>query len=286
MSKHSSSPAKSEEPNKKHKPEDQQTPSWAQEILREMKDLKSTLGTKCDEAKISADQAKQSANDTKKAFTSMESKIQDLERRLQILEAKPPSPSPNPQSSATLRARSQGAHVTEDEEQKRLRTAVVTGWNRDSMSKAVLEDVDELLKSLPRKIDVKVSTPGPRCSMAFLEFQDVESMIDFLKTYDNKTPPEVNDVKIYCHPNKTRMERTRDHAMRKFWRTLLTKLGPHQDRFARNYHRGIIWVDSVRVAEWNSDLGRLDFHQASFDGLNLEICSDELRSEWEKLMKA
>ena len=159
---------KSEEPNKKHKPEDQQTPSWAQEILREMKDLKSTLGTKCDEAKISADQAKQSANDTKKAFTSMESKIQDLERRLQILEAKPPSPSPNPQSSATLRARSQGAHVTEDEEQKRLRTAVVTGWNRDSMSKTVLQDVDELLKSLPRKIDVKVSTPGPRCSMAFL----------------------------------------------------------------------------------------------------------------------
>ena len=28
-----------------------------------------------------------------------------------------------------------------------------------------------------------------------------------------------------------------------FGRTLLTKLGPHQDRFARNYHRGIIWVD-------------------------------------------
>ena len=188
MSKHSSSPAKSEEPNKKHKPEDQQTPSWAQEILREMKDLKSTLGTKCDEAKISADQAKQSANDTKKAFTSMESKIQDLERRLQILEAKPPSPSPNPQSSATLRARSQGAHVTEDEEQKRLRTAVVTGWNRDSMSKTVLQDVDELLKSLPRKIDVKVSTPGPRCSMAFLEFQDVESMIDFLQNIWQQDP--------------------------------------------------------------------------------------------------
>eukprot|EP00435_Cladocopium_sp_Y103_P074079 s11_g46.t1 len=284
--KHITSPSKHDDGQKRHKPEDQQTPPWANDILKEMREMKTSLGAKCDDAKEAADLAKKSADETRVSLQAMDLRIKDLESRLQALEAEKTKTNTNKPPPSSVRSRSQGARVTEDEEQRRLRTAVATGWERDSLSQTIKKDVQDFLKDMESLVDinVKVFTPGPRCSMAFMEFEDEDLMMDFLRVYDNKNPTQVNSVKIYCHPNKTREERSRDHAIRKFWRTLLTNIGAHQDRFARNYHRGIVWVDRVRVAEWDQTSSKLIFHEAQFNALNLGMNATAFKTEWDAIM--
>ena len=71
MMKHGNSPSKHEDGLERHKPDEQQTPPWAHDILKEVRDMKNSLGAKCDDAMMRSGRAsiQKSADETTESLS-------------------------------------------------------------------------------------------------------------------------------------------------------------------------------------------------------------------------
>lgn len=162
-----------------------------------------------------AKEARDEAIVARQQASTVNSKVNEVENRMNNLEKQFPDLKKNANEArkdtanepqAARRARSVGYRISEDEEQRRLRTAVVTGWPKDCFAKDIKSYLQALLDSSEDKPEVVISTPGRICSMAFLEFRDEESLIDYLKKHDSN-PFKKDEMASYLRPNKTPDER-------------------------------------------------------------------------------
>ena len=138
------------------------------------------------------------------------------------------------------------------------RTAVIGGFEEDSLKADVVDNVDDILKHVGGVEDVFAYRRG---SIAFARFQSVGAMFKFLEQYNRKDGVKAthNGRTLWAAASRSPSDRRKGRIFMTYKNVLVDAGLADAGQIDFDAKRGIMWKGRTRIGEWtgDADTGRM-----------------------------